>query len=203
MTQEKIKNPILIDIPMPIETDRLYLRVPQAGDGEVLFEGIKETFDQLHLWMNPWAKELGTVDDAEATCRRAQARFLLREDMMILAFEKNTNNFVAASGLHRFDWTLRRFEIGYWVRTSAQGKGYATEIANALTRFAFQALEARSVMIGYAKGNARSKNVIEKLGFELEGHAKLAHELPNGDIVDEFTYSRTNIEGLPSLNVTW
>ena len=201
MTKEQ--EPILIDIPMPIVTDRILLRVPQAGDGEVLFEGMKETFDQLQQWMNPWAKELGTVDTAEATCRRAQARFLLREDIMILAFEKDSNNFVGASGLHRFDWTLRRFEIGYWVRANAQGKGYATEITNALTRFAFKQLEARSVMIGHAAGNDRSKNVIRKLGFELEGHAKLAHELPNGDIVDEFTYSRTDIKGLPQLNVTW
>ena len=188
---------------MPIETDRLLLRPPQAGDGTVLFEGMEETFDQLHQWMNPWAKELGTAQEAEATCRRAHARFILREDMMVLVFDKATNKFIGASGLHRFDWTLLRFEIGYWVRASAQGKGYATDIANALTRYAFGALDARSVMIGYAAGNEHSKNVIEKLGFEFEGCATLAHELPNGNIVDELTYSRTNTDGLPNLNIKW
>jgi RimJ/RimL family protein N-acetyltransferase len=200
MTQEQ--NHILIDIPMPIETDRLLLRVPQAGDGDTLFNAMEETFDQLQKWM-PWANELGTAQDAEATCRRAHGRFILREDMMVLAFDKATNQFIGSSGLHRFDWTLRRFEIGYWVRANAQGKGYATEIANALTRFAFDALDARSVMIGHAAGNERSKNVIQKLGFEQEAHAKLAHELPSGDIVDEFTYSRINTDDLPDLKVWW
>lgn len=199
MTKEQ--EPILIDIPMPIVTDRILLRVPQAGDGEILFDAVEETFDQLHQWM-PWATELGDVHDEEIICRRAQAKFLLREDMMLLAFNQE-GRLLGATGLHRFDWTLRRFEIGYWIRANAQGKGYATEITNALTRFAFKQLEARSVMIGHAAGNDRSKNVIRKLGFELEGHAKLAHELPNGDIVDEFTYSRTNTKGLPELNVTW
>lgn len=195
------KNPILIDIPMPIKTDRLLLRVPQAGDGTALFEAIEETFDQLHQWM-PWATELGNTNEKEITCREAHANFILRKDMMILAFDK-TGKMLGASGLHRFDWQTRRFEIGYWVRTSEQNKGYATEIANALTRYAFGALNARSVMIGYADGNERSKNVIQKLGFKLEGQAKSSMKLPNGNIVDAFTYSRTNLDGLPNLQIKY
>ena len=109
MTNEQIKDPILLDLPMPIETERLLLRVPQAGDGEVLFKNVEKTFDQLHQWMNPWAKEPGTVEEKEIVCRTAQANFLLRKDMMILAFDRATNDFVGASGLHRFDWNLRRF----------------------------------------------------------------------------------------------
>lgn len=196
------KDPILMDIPMPITTPRLLLRVPQAGDGEVLFNNVKETYDQLYLWMNPWAKELGSIEEKEAVCRTAQANFILRKDMMILAFDQE-NNFVGASGLHRFDWALRRFEIGYWITQSKQGKGYATEIANALTRYAFEMLNARTVHIGHAEGNEASRNVIQKLGFELEGQARLVHELPNGDIVDELTYSRINIDGLPELKIKW
>jgi len=201
MTKKQTQDPILMDIPMPIETERLLLRVPQAGDGQALFDAIEETFDQVNQWM-PWAKELGNVNEKEAICRRAQAKFLLREDMMLLAFDQK-GKLLGATGLHRFDWTLRRFEIGYWVRTSEQNKGYATEIANALTRYAFEVLDARAVMIGHADGNERSKNVIQKLGLTLEGRAKFDIALPNGGVVDSLTYSRTDTKNLPELQIKY
>ena len=30
-------------------------------------------------------------------------------------------------GLHRIDWAVPKFEIGYWARTSHAGRGYITE----------------------------------------------------------------------------
>lgn len=36
-------NKILIDVPMPITTDRLLMRPPMAGDGQALFEAKFDT----------------------------------------------------------------------------------------------------------------------------------------------------------------
>lgn len=195
-------KPILIDLPMPIETPRLILRTPMPGDGAVLHEAKKETFSQLNQWM-PWAKEMSTPDEDEASVREAYAKFIRREDMMLFAFEKASGRFVAGTGLHRFDWKIRRFEIGYWVRESAQRQGYATEITNALTRYAFGPLQATAVCIGYAAGNDASSGVIEKLGFTLEGVFKNETSLPDGSVVDSYIYSRTDMDGLPPLEVKW
>lgn len=196
------KNPILTDIPMPVETPRLTLRPAMPGDGAALHEAKTETFAQLHQWM-PWAKEPGTIEESEIVVREAYARFIRREDMMVFAFEKTTGRFIAGTGLHRFNWEVRRFEIGYWVRENAQGQGYATEIANALTRYAFAQLNAKAVMIGHAAGNDRSRAVIEKLGFMLEGVERMGTNLPSGEVVDALNYSRTDMNGLPELAVTW
>ena len=195
-------NPILIDIPMPIETPRLVLRNVLPGDGEAMFEAKKESFEELKVWM-PWAKEVGTTEDSEAVARKAYADFILRTDMMILGFEKTSGRLVVSTGLHRFDWERRHFEIGYWVRTSETRKGYASEAANALTRFAFAALGARKVMIHHAGGNDGSRRVIGKLGFEREGILRGESFLPDGTITDHYHYGRFDITGLPELEITW
>ena len=197
----KETDPILIDVPMPIETPRLTLRPAMPNDGRALYDAIEETKDDLRLWM-PWINDHTDVNHTEGVCRKAYADFILRKDMMMLAFNR-AGNLVGATGLHRFDWKTRRFEIGYWVRKTEQGKGYATEIANALTRYAFNALSGNVVMIGHAEGNDASRNVIAKLGFDYEGCTRLDEKLPNGDIVDSHSYSRTNLDGLPDLKVTW
>jgi len=195
-------EPILIDIPMPIYTPRLIIRPPQAGDGQVVFDAKVESQVELSKWM-PWMKDgVGTVEETEIVTRQKIAEFILRQDMMLLAFN-HAGQFIGATGLHRFDWEFRSFEIGYWVRTSAHNMGYATEIANALTRFAFDALDARRVMICAAEFNASSRRVIEKLGFGLEVIRKSDHLLPDGTASGTAEYVRYNTDSLPSLDVKW
>ncbi len=196
------KNPILINVPMPIETPRLILRNVLPGDGKVMFEAKEESFDELQKWM-PWAKELGTAEDSELVARKSFAQFILREDIMIMAFEKETGKKIASTGLHRMDWDRGYFEIGYWVRNSETGKGYATDIANALTRYAFGALGAKKVSITHAGGNEGSRKIIEKLGFESMGIIKDDIALNDGSMADHHWYARFNIDGLPDLDVSW
>ena len=199
-TTETDKDPILIDLPMPIETPRLILRPVMPGDGAASMECVEETWDQLHSWM-PWAEKKPTLAEQEARARRVHAQFILREDIPIVGLEKSTGRPVIWTGLHRFDWTLRRFEIGYYVRASAQGLGYATESTNALIRYAFDALVARRVEIVHASGNDRSRRVIEKLGFEREAIRRQATILPGGKVVDSYAYVRLSPDGLPPLDV--
>lgn len=196
------KNPVLIDVPMPIETPRLILRNILPGDGGAAFEAKRESFEDLKKWM-PWAKELGTEEDSEIVARENHAEFILRKDIMIVGFEKATGQFVIGTGLHRMDWDAGYFEIGYWVRSSAHGKGYATESTNALLRYAFNALSAKKVGICHAGGNDASRKVIEKLGFVPRGVMEDDEALPTGARTSRHWYARYDLNGLPELKVTW
>lgn len=193
---------ILIDVPMPIVTPRLVLRPLQAGDGGVLHEAKEETWDSLSRWMI-WTKENRNRDVSEAYVRDRQARFILREGLTMVGLEKETDRPVIWTGYHYPDWSNRHFSIGYWVRKTAQGKGYATESTNALIRYAFNALGARRVAIGHAEGNAASQRVIEKLGFKREAVHVKAHELPDGTFVDDLRYARLDMVDLPPLDIQW
>jgi RimJ/RimL family protein N-acetyltransferase len=202
MTDTNTRHPILIDIPMPIRTPRLIIRNVLPGDGAAMHEIKTESWDDLCKWM-PWTKfGVGTVDEAEKVIRENHAKFILREDMMMTALTHDGRT-IAMCGLHRFDWEFRRFEIGYYVRSADHNKGYATELANALTRFAFDALNARRVEICAATSNAASRRVIEKLGYDLESLKKADALLPDGTVTGHADYVRYNTDGLPSLDVTW
>ena len=196
------QNPILIEIPLPVITPRLILRQPLPGDGQAVHQAKIETWEGIQKWM-PWATEIGTPETTEADIREAYARFIRREDLRMHGFERESGEFVVSTGLHRFDWKTRRFEIGYFVRQSLQGKGYATETANALTRFAFKALGAHAVAISHAEGNEPSRRVIEKLKFEKEGIARNDMILPDGTVTNCHIYSLTDPEKLPDLEVEW
>jgi len=196
------ETPILIDLPMPIETDRLIIREPRAGDGLAVHEAKIETWDMVQKWM-PWATELGSIDDNEKVMRDAHVNFLQRTDLMMVAVEKETGQLIGFTGLHRFNWDTRIIEIGYWYRKSAHGKGYATESTKALIKYAFDVCKANKVTIAHAERNIASKRVIEKCGFEFEYVAKKDSQLPNGEFVDHPHYSLFNSDHLKDFNVKW
>ncbi|MEO8812475.1 MAG: hypothetical protein ABI376_06150 [Caulobacteraceae bacterium] len=43
-------EPLLLDLPDWIETGRLVIRPPRAGDGQSLFEAVAESLTELRKW---------------------------------------------------------------------------------------------------------------------------------------------------------
>lgn len=204
MTQEIYDiDPVMVDVPMPITTTRLIIRPPQAGDGQALFDAKSASWDDLIKWM-PWAQnpEEHSAAKDEIMCRTQYAKYLLREDLMMFAFDRKNDKLVASSGLHRMDWRARIFEIGYWVRSDETGKGYATEVTNALLHYAFNQLAANRVYICHDTENAASRRVIEKLGFVKEGETRKS-DIRGDRLAGTCHYARYDLDGLPDLDISW
>jgi RimJ/RimL family protein N-acetyltransferase len=168
-----VRPPILRDFPESFETERLLIRCPMPGDGAEVYAAVSESLDELRPWM-PWARERLTADVEEENMRRARAAFLERRDLTLLLFLRGTGTLVGGSGLHRIDWSVPRFEIGYWCRTRFAGQGYITEAVRGITGFALDHLGAKRVEIRCDSLNRRSARVAERRGFRLEGELRNA-----------------------------
>lgn len=161
-------NPILLSFPHEFQTERLLIRLPFPGDGKVVHEAIQASKQDLEKWL-PFAQQDQTADDVEINVREAHGKFLTREDLRLHIFHKETGEFIGASGLHRIDWSVPKFEIGYWVDRRKSGKGYITEAVEGVTNFAFTELNANRVEIQCDSKNIKSRAIPERLGFMLEG----------------------------------
>ncbi|NMP22821.1 GNAT family N-acetyltransferase [Sulfobacillus harzensis] len=175
-------KPILLDFPQEFETERLLIRCPLPGDGAMVNEAIVESHEELKEWM-PFAVNLPSIEETEENVRRAHAKFLLREDLRLHMIRKSSGRFVGSTGLHRINWDVGRFEIGYWIRTSEAGQGLVTEAVHGIVRWASDNLNAQRIEIRCDARNQRSRNVAERAGFHLE--AILRQDEPD-------------VEGLPS-----
>lgn len=192
MVAPAVPDPIRFPVPEALETPRLLLRPFAITDAPQLHEALLESIEALreHLWFLPWVAEPPTLASAEARCRRALASFHLRTDLAYLAFDRGSGRLVASAGLHRTDWALPATEVGYWVRTSEVGHGYATEAVEALTRWALEGLGAVRVALVTDAGNAGSRAVAERCGFRLEGVLGHAARSPDGRLRDLCHYAR-------------
>jgi RimJ/RimL family protein N-acetyltransferase len=181
---------LLLDIPETLETERLTLRAVRAGHGPVSHAALVESFAELTRWM-PWAKTLQTAEQSEANARENHAKWLARETLDFAWFRKSDDELVGRGGLHTIDWSVPKFEIGYWVRTSCARQGYATEAAGALAAFARDRLGAKRVEIGSDARNLASRRVAEKCGFTLEGILRQCRRDNAGELADACVYART------------
>jgi RimJ/RimL family protein N-acetyltransferase len=185
-------NPLVLDFPDSFESERLTIRAPRPGDGGAVHEAIVETLAALREFPAslPWAMAEPSVEGSESFCRTGYANFIQRKDLPMLLIERSSGSLVGASGLHRFDWSVPRFEIGFWCRQSRQGQGFMTEAVNAITAFAFDTLKARRVEAFSDDLNVRSWRVCERAGFQLEGVMRNARADPNGTLRDTRIYAR-------------
>lgn len=60
-------------------------------------------------------------------------------------------------------------EIGYFLKRSAWGKGYATEACRRIVRFAFEDSPLIEIVATFDPDNDASRNVLEKSGFTNRG----------------------------------
>ena len=186
-------DPILIQVPELIVGARLILTAPQTGQGPAMARAIAGSISHLRPWMT-WAQDPPSMESAETVVRRMQSDFILRSELMFHLYAKNSagecGELLGGAGLHRIDWALRSFNLGFWLRASALGQGYATEAVNLLTTLAFEQLQARRVEIRTDNTNLRCRAVAERCGFEFEGLLRCEAQGVNGEPIDTRVYSR-------------
>ena len=185
-------KPILLDFPEEFQTERLLIRKPLPGDGKAVYQAMQASINELKPWM-PWVHKNQTEEDTEVIVREAHVKFLTREDLRFHLFHKKTREFIGSSGLHRINWDIPGFEIGYWIDTRHSGKGYITEAVEGITKFAFEILNARRVDIRCDSKNLKSRAIPEKLGFTLEGIFKNATLSGDGNEVRDMCVFAKNV----------
>jgi len=184
---EAERQPILLTIPREFRGPRIVARRFDDDDAPAVHRAVHESMDRLKPWL-PWYNAHETVDDTRAFIRRSQARYLLREEFTLGMFTHD-GAFVGGVGLHPRDWRIPAFEIGYWVRTSAEGRGYVGEAVRLITTFTFETLNAQRVMIRCDAANTRSRAVAERAGYLLEGRSRRADLNTSGQPCDTLWFA--------------
>ncbi len=177
-------------VPERIETERLVIRKPRLEDAEAIYASVLESLPELSPWM-PWATPGYSLQGCEDNTREAIAQFMTRQNLRYHFHDKATGEHIGNSGLHRIDWNVPKFEIGYWCRTSKSGHGYVTEAVRALTALALEDFGAARVEIQCDDKNVKSAQVAQRCGYGLEGVLKGYSRGTDGSLRDARIYAVT------------
>jgi RimJ/RimL family protein N-acetyltransferase len=161
-----------------VVTSRTVLRCYNPADAPLLSAAAEASQEHLLPWM-PWASEMPDLQARIAQLRSFRAQFDRGESFVYGIFDPSESRVLGGCGLHLRVGPNAR-EIGYWIHKDFINQGYATEIAAALTKVAFEVDEVGRVEIHCAHDNVRSAAVPRKLGYTLEATLRERSVLPDG-----------------------
>jgi RimJ/RimL family protein N-acetyltransferase len=162
------------------------LRSYEPADAERLWEAARESVAEVFPWL-PWCHADYSMREAVEWVRaRVEPVADPREYHFVIVDADGW--FLGACGINQINSIHRFCNLGYWVRTTATGRGVATEAVRQAAAFAFQNTDLVRLEIVCAVGNRRSQRVAERAGAEREGVLRNRLVL-HGQPVDAVMYS--------------
>ena len=178
-----------LEIPTRIETERLFLRPYQAGDGAWYCAMSQKNKAHLAQFESGnAAMSIQTETDAERVMQDYARCWAAREAFFLGAFRKDTQQFAAQIYIGAANWNLPEFDLGYFADVEHEGQGYVSEAARAALRFCFDHLGAHRVRLECDDTNTRSSRIAQRCGMLLEGHFRENHPRADGSITGTMVY---------------
>ena len=80
---------LLLAIPNELEGQRVRLRPYRSDDAAAYWEAVEEARAHLALWL-PWVHRFESFENARAYVLRAEAQWILRDDLTMGIFDRGT-----------------------------------------------------------------------------------------------------------------
>lgn len=177
------------ELPTRIETQRLYLRRYEQGDGEWYCAAGHRNRKHLARYESGNAlRTIETVEDAEQVVRQFRAEWEAGSYYFFGAFDRAGDEFVAQITVGPVSGDLPEFEVGYVVDCDHEGQGFVTEAVRGVLGWIMTYLHAHRVRIECDDTNVRSYRVAERCGFVREAHFRENKKHADGSISGTLFY---------------
>ena len=165
----------------------IIIRPCQLEDAAVICEGVQESMQEMLKWA-PWCHPGYSISDCKSWL--ASRHQILSEgieyDFVVLDSKDDT--FLGGCAIDQINRKHNFANLGYWVRTSQEGRGIATATVKLISRFGFETLGFTRLEIVAAVQNKASQRVAEKVGAVREGIHRNRHVVRD-KVYDSVMYS--------------
>lgn len=172
--------------------DRLILRSLRQADAEAIFDVVDADRDHLGQWLI-WVDSTREVADTRNFIASVEKK---RADGGTCAYSIwQDGRLLGLCGLHDISRVNANGQVGYWLRSDAQGRGVMTQAVESLLTLGFAVLDLERIELRAAEANARSWRIAERLGFSFEGTMRRLIRI-RGGFADARLYSLLREEWL-------
>lgn len=187
-----------ISVETEIITDRLRLRAYQEPDSEVFLNLIQENQTRLAPSFPSRVRITNRYEEALRLIKRFRVDWQLGQVYAFGIWHKEQNMYMGDISLKNFDHSIPKAEIGYYLASAMEGRGYGTEALRAIINFAFNQLAVNKLYIRCSLQNNRSFALAERCGFRREGLIRQDFRDHTRQLIDVYYYGITRSDYIPS-----
>ena len=125
----------------------------------------------------PWCHADFSIDEARTWVARQVAAYQAKQEFEFVVID-SAGALLGGCGLNQIDNTNKRANLGYWIRSSASGRGHAARAVASLVKWAWRSTDLERLEVVVAVQNVASLRVAEKAGAVRESvlrHRLLLH----------------------------
>ena len=167
-----------------IATSRLHLRPYTIDDAPALFRLISEEQDSLRDYFPLTVESNTTLMASRSFIRSRAAETRDGRSFFCGIFEKESGALIGQITVKDINWRVPKCELGYFIKSSLCGKGYASEAVTAICEFCFQKAGMVKLLLRIEDLNLASKKVAEKCGFSFRGTLQNDFRSVDGRLMD-------------------
>lgn len=170
----------------PVQTARLELRPFQDDDAEELYAYHRREDVTRYLFWEPRDR-----DEAEKALQHKIAEYRIDDEGQVLCLAVVERSGQRLIGEVNLNWTSRQHRqgfIGFVFNPEFQGRGFATEAADAVLRLGFDNLGLHRIIATCDARNSASARVMQRLGMRLEAH-HVHNRIFKGEWNEELVYA--------------
>lgn len=152
-----------------IEGEKIVLRKYEHDFAELLFEAAYESRGgEFSRWM-PWCGENYSIEESRTFIEKVEESWKNKTIFGYAIFDALNGEFLGGIGLNQPNDVHKFYNLGYWIRVSAQNRGIASHTTRLLAKAAFEDLEINRIEILVAVENIPSQKAAQKAGAMREG----------------------------------
>jgi ribosomal-protein-alanine N-acetyltransferase len=161
-------------IPPHLQTERLVVRTPAAGDAAAIARYYDENREHLAGSRPRVGEEFFTESFWSAQVEASEAEFRAGRSVRLFVFPRDDGARVI--GNINFTQVIRSpahsCVLGYGLDRAHVGRGLMSEAVGAAVEYMFREQRMHRVNANYVPRNERSGRLLRRLGFVVEGYAR-------------------------------
>jgi ribosomal-protein-serine acetyltransferase len=149
--------------------EELRLVFPKEKQCKEIFSILEREREKLGEWL-PWVYQTHAPEDILENLRERVEEFNNKKSAAF--YLEHRDVIVGSIGFVRLNSEKQIGEIGYWLDSQYQGRGFITLAVQTCIEYGFNDLGLNKIIIRCAKENEKSAAVAKRLNFSLEGILK-------------------------------
>jgi len=175
--------------PELLETERLTVRRYTPADANSIFELVEKNRDRLLEAFPGIAKDVSTVEAAKSFTLGKTEEWTVGKGHCYGIWLRSSQRQIGQIQVKNIVWDVPSAELSYFIGSSFQRQGFATEAIRAVLALTLNRLEFTRIFVRIVPTNHESLKLATKLGFQHEGLHRSAFRCGRGNLHDVHYFS--------------
>jgi RimJ/RimL family protein N-acetyltransferase len=180
-----------VTFPELLETERLVLRRYRSADAAGILELVDKNRARLVQNFSPMANALFQGEDVKSFIEDKTAQWNAGRAFCYGIWLKISKQQIGQLQVKNVMWDVPSAELSYFIDSSSERQGFATEAISGILRVALDQLDFKRIFVRIIPSNQGSIALANKLGFKHEGLHRNAFRCGFGELHNVHYFSVT------------